>query len=323
MEMAVRRVSRMEIAFVMADTGICGGNKYIFEVANRLETKKDHVYIVSEDKPDWIKVKAEFTDKMPDCDVTVATYWTTAKRVWKEGKGEKFYLVQNYEAWFPNQPIKEVEDTYRLPWNFIVDCEWLKNLLELRFNAKVLAVAPGGVNRFWFRPGRRVEVNRVLAVSRPNDGRRDMETTFKAIRKLQKKISDLTFVVYGLEKPDFPSEFHYAPSYRELPKIYRSCRVFVSSSLLEGVPLCHLEALACGCPVVTTPAGVEDYGVNGENMLIVPPKNPEALADAIMKVLIDDKVYDKLRKNGLETVKRFTWRNTSNTILNAFRTVLK
>ena len=311
----------MEIAFVMASVGICGGNKYIFEVANRMAEKGHKIYIVHDEEPDWMKVNAEFVSEIPDCDVTVATYWTTAPKVWREGKGEKFYLVQNYEAWFPNQPIRKVEDTYRLPFKMIVDCEWLKNYLEMRFNAEVLAVAHGGVDHSLFKPDKPVTKKRVLAVSRPFDPRRDMATTFEAFKIVKQIIPDVEFVMYGAEKPPdlgFPIEFHHAPSYKELAEIYRSCRVFVSSSLLEGCPLCHLEALASGCPVVTTPAGVEDYGVNRENMIIVPPKRPQALADAICDILKDDDLYMRLRENGIRASLNFSWEKTTNIILNAF-----
>jgi glycosyltransferase involved in cell wall biosynthesis len=64
--------------------------------------------------------------------------------------------------------------------------------------------------------------------------------------------------------------------------------VFVNPSDVEGLPLVVLEALALGRPVVATAVGgVPSVVVDGETGILVEPKNPEALADALATVLED------------------------------------
>jgi glycosyltransferase involved in cell wall biosynthesis len=60
--------------------------------------------------------------------------------------------------------------------------------------------------------------------------------------------------------------------------------LFVLSSLLEATPTVALEALASGTPVVSTdnPGGVELGGLFGEDVSVVPRREPRALADAIL-----------------------------------------
>jgi glycosyltransferase involved in cell wall biosynthesis len=75
---------------------------------------------------------------------------------------------------------------------------------------------------------------------------------------------------------------------KALTEIMAGTDVFVMPSLLEGQPLGLVEAMAYGCPIVTTPVGgipelIED-GVNG---LLCPPGDPDALA-ARIRALIDD-----------------------------------
>jgi glycosyltransferase involved in cell wall biosynthesis len=54
----------------------------------------------------------------------------------------------------------------------------------------------------------------------------------------------------------------------------------------EGLPRSILEAMHCGKPVVaTTVAGTSEQIINGETGFLAPPANPEALAEAILKVL--------------------------------------
>jgi glycosyltransferase involved in cell wall biosynthesis len=75
---------------------------------------------------------------------------------------------------------------------------------------------------------------------------------------------------------------------RDVPDLISSLDLYVLPSLWEGLPLALLEALAIGKPIVCTTVGgnpeiVED-GVNG---FLVPPRQPEPLADRILRALRD------------------------------------
>ncbi len=70
------------------------------------------------------------------------------------------------------------------------------------------------------------------------------------------------------------------------------CQVFVLSSLYEGLPGALIEALASGCPVISTdgPGGAREILANGKYGDLVPVGDPDAMADAICKVL-DGKIH--------------------------------
>jgi glycosyltransferase involved in cell wall biosynthesis len=94
----------------------------------------------------------------------------------------------------------------------------------------------------------------------------------------------------------------------ELAKIYRTSTLFVLPSLYETFGLVVLEAMASGLPVVATKAGgVETIVENGYNGLLVPPKNPSALAESIVTLLSKKPLYNRLRKQGIETSKLYSW----------------
>lgn len=74
----------------------------------------------------------------------------------------------------------------------------------------------------------------------------------------------------------------------ELPDYYRLCDVFVMPSKKEGFGIVFLEALACGRPVIAADfGGARDPLLGGELGRLVPPDDPDRLADAVVDVLAD------------------------------------
>jgi glycosyltransferase involved in cell wall biosynthesis len=77
---------------------------------------------------------------------------------------------------------------------------------------------------------------------------------------------------------------------RDVPDLLPAFDVFALSSLYEGVPCAVVEAIRCGIPVVATAVnGVHEVVVPGRSGLLVPPRDPRALARA-MAALLDDPV---------------------------------
>lgn len=83
------------------------------------------------------------------------------------------------------------------------------------------------------------------------------------------------------------------PGFADNPYAYmKQADVFTLSSRSEGLPTVLIEAMACGCPVVSTdcPSGPREILNNGEYGKLVPVENPEALAEAILQSLSEE--YD-------------------------------
>jgi glycosyltransferase involved in cell wall biosynthesis len=112
--------------------------------------------------------------------------------------------------------------------------------------------------------------------------------------------SELESVV---SRGDLRDRVHFLGWRQDLPEIYGDLDVVVLSSLNEGSPVALIEAMAAGRPVVATRVGgvVEliDEGVTG---LMVPPRSPEALADAISRVLSDPGLGERLGRAAREAV---------------------
>jgi glycosyltransferase involved in cell wall biosynthesis len=91
-----------------------------------------------------------------------------------------------------------------------------------------------------------------------------------------------------------------------LAVMYRLAGVFVFPSLYEGFGLPPLEAMASGTPVVTSNVSSLPE-VAGDAAMLVDPYEPDAIADAISRVLTDEALRRDLRQRGLARARQFSW----------------
>ena len=95
-------------------------------------------------------------------------------------------------------------------------------------------------------------------------------------------------------------------SHDELPAFYNLADLFVLPSLYEGFGIPLLEAMACGCPVLTATTGSPPEVVADAGYL-VNPTNVEAIASGILEVLSNPVLREAMVTKGLERVKEFSW----------------
>jgi len=90
----------------------------------------------------------------------------------------------------------------------------------------------------------------------------------------------------------FPGAF---ASREELTRIMTNTDIFLLSSILEGQPLVIVEAMAYGCPIVTTNVGgIPELIQDDVNGLMCPPEEPECLAEKIMTLIESESMRAKL-----------------------------
>jgi glycosyltransferase involved in cell wall biosynthesis len=89
----------------------------------------------------------------------------------------------------------------------------------------------------------------------------------------------------------------------EIPKYLSAADVFVLPSISEGLPLVILEALATGIPVVASKVGgIPDIIINEYNGLLVKPRDVESLAKAVLRILLDARLKNRITAGGLKTI---------------------
>ena len=105
-------------------------------------------------------------------------------------------------------------------------------------------------------------------------------------------------------------------------RLFAGCELFVLPSRHEPFGIVNLEAMAAGKPVVATRVGgVPEIVVEGENGLLVAPEDPEALAEAIGRLLDDEALRRRLGVTGRAKAQRFSWTAIADEYLNVYRAV--
>lgn len=137
---------------------------------------------------------------------------------------------------------------------------------------------------------------------------------------LAREDSSLTLTVAGCGKAEdvvksaFPAEVRgcvtvipFMPRAR-VPALYAEHDIFVFPSLVEGMPLTLLEAMASGMPVVTTTSsGMADVVEDGFNGLLVPPANSHELERAVRRLCQNQELRCRLGHEAQNTMRRYTW----------------
>lgn len=92
----------------------------------------------------------------------------------------------------------------------------------------------------------------------------------------------------------------------QLAEAYQTALCTVMPSFYEGFGLPVLEAMAYGCPVITSGEGALREVAN-DAALYFSVSSPQSLADAIVDLMIDEGLRDDLRRRGFENCRRFSW----------------
>jgi glycosyltransferase involved in cell wall biosynthesis len=192
---------------------------------------------------------------------------------------------------------------------------------------------PNGVEERFFLPRtyRQTEGCELLFVGTWLD-RKGVYYLAEAFARVAKKLPELRLTVAGSSAPAEEVKKLFATDIRDcvtvipfvkredIATIYMQHDIFVFPSLMEGMPLTLLEAMATGMPVVTTNtcgmADVVDREING---LLVPPADMENLAEAIERLSRSGDLRRRLGLAAQATMQGYTWAKVACQLENVFK----
>ena len=141
---------------------------------------------------------------------------------------------------------------------------------------------------------------------------KDIETMIRSAAVARRSIPEVRFVVYGAIDADreyharcralvaelgLDDTFHFAGFHPRPAELYAEGDLSILTSISEGFPYTVLESMACGRPVVATDVGGVREALEGAG-LIVPPRDEDALGEAVVRLLRDDDLRLSLGRRG-------------------------
>lgn len=112
---------------------------------------------------------------------------------------------------------------------------------------------------------------------------------------------------------------------REMLKYYYSAAdIFITTPWYEPFGITPLEAMACGTPVIGSNVGGIKYSIaDGKTGFLVPPNNPEALANKVCHLLENKSLLHSMKENAINRVNAlFTWAKVANAITCLYENML-
>jgi glycosyltransferase involved in cell wall biosynthesis len=95
-----------------------------------------------------------------------------------------------------------------------------------------------------------------------------------------------------------------------VPQALDSGDIFLNTSVIDNSPVSVLEAMACGMCVVSTNVGGSPHLLaHEENALLVPPRNPDAMARAVVRLLRDPNLAGRISANARRSAETLDWAN--------------
>ena len=102
-------------------------------------------------------------------------------------------------------------------------------------------------------------------------------------------------------------------------ELYQQADLFLNSSLVDNMPISILEALASGVPVVSTDVGGIPFVVEHEKTaLLVPPRNADVMARALLDLLDDPEKAARIASAGRDLVQQYTWQNVRGRLFDVY-----
>jgi glycosyltransferase involved in cell wall biosynthesis len=237
--------------------------------------------------------------------IAVGTYMVAAVR-----EMTKPVLKVRFNHGFPARPDAEQEAAWHGRMPTITVSNTLVPRLQAQTDGSVWGVVPNGIDPADYFADPAITRDGIGALYNPHPNKAP-ENLLEVLRLCHERWPDVPQRVFGTEaRPAGLEHVEYTrlPSVAAAREIYNRSKCWILTSRTEGLPGVVLEAMACGCVVVSTDnEGSLEILRDGENGVIVPRDNVQSHVAAIGKLLADEALARTLADGALQTVRNFTW----------------
>jgi glycosyltransferase involved in cell wall biosynthesis len=241
-----------------------------------------------------------------------------------------------YPNLFPRDLLRNIVETHRTKLSWVKEesrriiaptVATRDDLVKLGFDEAKIRVIPEAARELFY-PRSELEINAVKSKYRLHgkymlcvgiDPRKNTSRIIKAFEQA-KAGKDIKLIFVGQPKYQKIAEGrnvrilgHVTPE--ELASLYSGAVALIYASLYEGFGLPILEAMSCGCPVITSNISSMKE-VAGDAAILVDPYEVESIKDAIEKVIRGVKSF---KEKGIKHVKKYSWTATALETLKVYK----
>ena len=306
-----------------------GGIMVTYELANGLARRGHEVHLVhinagggvfrSADEITWCELDPRLRHSFPP--ELSAEYLPDAEFLshfggqYSQRCGLPFHFVQGYRTL-----IRQIEDwVLGGPYPKLCPSQWLVDVCRgLGVPERQAIYLPLGLRHDKYRLLVPIEERPMrIAMAYNSHPLKGAENGLRALVEVKQRVPEAEIVVFGAQDPehDIPPALTYVKSPPQeiiVDEIYNGSRLFLSSSRREGFGFPSLEAMACGCALVTTDSrGSREYAIDDQTAVVSASGEPQFLADHLEALLHEEERRLRLARGGLAFVKRFDWNVTA------------
>jgi glycosyltransferase involved in cell wall biosynthesis len=344
--------SYIKIAFILPGSGRSGGVRSTVVAANHLMERGHSVRILVRKQPvsvrgiynslifpflhngnhDWIedfKGHSKIFNKIEECEfdkdeiIIGSGMWASSQvDILTSLPNPKLQMIRGQHI--SNQ--SETEKTMHSPIPKVVISSYLKDMVD-SYGGTTLGIVPNGVDLDkYYCSVDLSEKDGVGAIytSHISKDPEALRAVFRNLRSIKQDLPIRVFSAHRRPEEIDKSSFWRLPSIDKSRDIYSRSQVWIMSSKSEGFSNPVLEAMACGCVVVSTDCGgPRDIIQNGENGFLVPVGDVQEITDKVVLLLNNHELRNKMRLNALETVKKFSWKHGVDKLENILQKLVK
>lgn len=247
-------------------------------------------------------------------DVAVATWWETAYHIANVQAKSYFYYVQAFEdRLYPVESVWPllVQRTFQTGFNFIAVNTGIQRYLQNDFNLSSVVVAPGiTIEDYACEPliERKTDALRVLVEGSPDALYKRVGLAFEALAQVP-NLETVYVSPQGKPKEGWRIDYFFERvPHVQMPAIYKSCDLILKLSTDESFSMPVLESFAARATAIAAQFyGGSDFICDGENALIVPVDDVEAVVKSLEKLQTDRQLLRKLSAGAARTAGNYSW----------------
>lgn len=308
----------MKIAFVEPHLGLYGGIRRVLEFSNRFVDRGEDVSVFHPRGTPctWMECRARVLPTAElfrsSFDVVVFNDPPDYRLVRRARAALKvFYILELYDKdrlrewnpkiWWPRKGrMLSLKRCLQMPFLMAANATWIQRWLRENLSLESDLVL-GGVNRTLFHPVPNARPTRdefVILCSGDAREHKGTSTVLDAVARVRQGRANVILETYhgkGIAQEDMAA-------------CYARADLFVDAQWHAGWNNPVIEAMACGTPVVCSDiGGVQDFAHNERTALVVPPRDADAFARAIARMIESPQLRATLAANALREVERFDW----------------